>query len=300
MGASSPPPLSWRIVETDDAKTLTRDREFSGEGQPGIEAIGGGQRCRRKLARWRSDANRRDGSWPPSLRHGCSRDSLEPFTSGAGQALTLRWQTAERESTRAYKVVDAFSSKPFLGNPVAVVLDAEGLATAEMQAIARWTNLSETTFLLPPTSSEADYRLRIFTPRSELPFAGHPTLGSAHAVLEAGRVMPRGGRLVQECGVGLVRIAVEGDGAEQASDACVAAGEGHGSFSRRRRRIGGSHRASDRSRGGSSDRGCRGRLGRRATCRRGQCARADAGLPALGCLREAARCDRALAFWPSR
>jgi len=116
---------------------------------------------------------------------------------------------------RAYKVVDAFSSKPFLGNPVAVVLDAEGLATAEMQAIARWTNLSETTFLLPPTSSEADYRLRIFTPRSELPFAGHPTLGSAHAVLEAGRVMPRGGRLVQECGVGLVRIAVEGDGAER-------------------------------------------------------------------------------------
>ena len=84
---------------------------------------------------------------------------------------------------RAYKVVDAFSSKPFLGNPVAVVLDAEGLATAEMQAIARWTNLSETTFLLPPTSSEADYRLRIFTPRSELPFAGHPTLGSDHAVL---------------------------------------------------------------------------------------------------------------------
>ncbi|MBR0948291.1 PhzF family phenazine biosynthesis protein [Bradyrhizobium liaoningense] len=116
---------------------------------------------------------------------------------------------------RAYKVVDAFSSKPFLGNPVAVVLDAEGLATAEMQAIARWTNLSETTFLLPPTSSEADYRLRIFTPCSELPFAGHPTLGSAHAVLEAGRVMPRGGRLVQECGVGLVRIAVEGDGAER-------------------------------------------------------------------------------------
>ena len=116
---------------------------------------------------------------------------------------------------RAYKVVDAFSSKPFLGNPVAVVFDAEGLATAEMQAIARWTNLSETTFLLPPTSSEADYRLRIFTPRSELPFAGHPTLGSAHAVLEAGRVMLRAGRLVQECGVGLVRIAVEGDGAER-------------------------------------------------------------------------------------
>src|SRR4051812_2630728 len=91
---------------------------------------------------------------------------------------------------RAYKVVDAFSSKPLLGNLVAVVLDAEGLDTAEMQAIARWTNLSETTFLLPPASAEADYRLRIFTPRSELPFAGHPALGSAHAMLEAGRVSP--------------------------------------------------------------------------------------------------------------
>ena len=114
---------------------------------------------------------------------------------------------------RSYKVVDAFSSRPFLGNPVAVVLDAEGLDTAAMQAIARWTNLSETTFVLPPTMPEADYRLRIFTPRSELPFAGHPTLGTAHAVLEAGRVAPRDGRLVQECGVGLVDLTVEGEGA---------------------------------------------------------------------------------------
>src|SRR5918996_521405 len=107
---------------------------------------------------------------------------------------------------RAYKVVDVFTSKPLLGNPVAVVLDAEGLDTGQMQAIARWTNLSETTFLLPPTVPEADYRLRIFTPRSELPFAGHPTLGSAHAVLEAGLVNPRDGGLVQECGVGLVQL----------------------------------------------------------------------------------------------
>ena len=116
---------------------------------------------------------------------------------------------------RAYKVVDAFSSRPFLGNPVAVILDAEGLDTAAMQAIAGWTNLSETTFLLPPTMPEADYRLRIFTPRSELPFAGHPTLGSAHAMLEAGRVTPRNGKLVQECRIGLVNLTVDSEGPER-------------------------------------------------------------------------------------
>ncbi|WP_091740475.1 PhzF family phenazine biosynthesis protein [Phenylobacterium immobile] len=109
---------------------------------------------------------------------------------------------------RNYKVVDVFTSTPLLGNPVAVVLDAEGLTTAQMQAIAGWTNLSETTFLLPPTSPEADYAVRIFTPVDELPFAGHPTLGSAHAALEAGRASARGGVLVQECAVGLVRLSV--------------------------------------------------------------------------------------------
>ncbi len=86
---------------------------------------------------------------------------------------------------RTYKVVDVFTSTPLLGNPVAVVLDTKGLETADMQAIAGWTNLSETTFLLPPENAQADYKLRIFTPSSELPFAGHPTLGSAHAALEA-------------------------------------------------------------------------------------------------------------------
>lgn len=110
---------------------------------------------------------------------------------------------------RRFMVVDAFSAKPLLGNPVAVVLDGAGLDTAAMQAIARWTNLSETTFVLPPTDPQADYRLRIFTPGSELPFAGHPTLGSAHAVLQEGRIQPRQpGRLVQQCGVGLVNVAV--------------------------------------------------------------------------------------------
>lgn len=114
---------------------------------------------------------------------------------------------------RRYKVVDVFTSRPLMGNPVAVVLDAEDLDTAAMQRIASWTNLSETTFVLPPTTGEADYRLRIFTPRSELPFAGHPTLGSARAILESGRVEPRRrGRMVQQCGVGLVEVAVSGRG----------------------------------------------------------------------------------------
>jgi PhzF family phenazine biosynthesis protein len=113
-----------------------------------------------------------------------------------------------------YTVVDVFTSRPLAGNPVAVVFDADGLGTEAMQAIANWTNLSETTFVLTPTTPAADYRLRIFTPRSELPFAGHPTLGSAHAVLEAGRATLRqGGRLIQQCDIGLVNVTVE-DGAQ--------------------------------------------------------------------------------------
>lgn len=110
----------------------------------------------------------------------------------------------------AFKQVDVFTRVPFLGNPVAVILDGAGLSTEEMQRIARWTNLSETTFVLP--SERADYRLRIFTPLNELPFAGHPTVGSAHAVIEAGLVTPRGGLLTQECVAGLIALRVEGDG----------------------------------------------------------------------------------------
>ena len=106
---------------------------------------------------------------------------------------------------RAFRQVDVFSAEPLSGNPVAVVHDADGLTEEQMAAFARWTNLSETTFLLAPTSPEADYRLRIFTPAGELPFAGHPTLGSAHAWLEAGGV-PRSEVLVQECGAGLVTL----------------------------------------------------------------------------------------------
>jgi len=114
--------------------------------------------------------------------------------------------------TLAFKQVDVFTARPFYGNPVAVVIGADALDTAAMQRIAAWTNLSETTFLLPPSSSAADYRLRIFTPRQELPFAGHPTIGSAHAALEAGFVRPRDGRLRQECGAGVLELSVTGEG----------------------------------------------------------------------------------------
>jgi PhzF family phenazine biosynthesis protein len=102
--------------------------------------------------------------------------------------------------------VDVFSPTPYLGNPVAVILDAEDLEDAELQRIARWTNLSETTFVLPPTTPGADYRLRIFTPGGELPFAGHPTLGSAHAWLERGETPTRPDRVIQECDAGLVEV----------------------------------------------------------------------------------------------
>lgn len=110
-----------------------------------------------------------------------------------------------------FKQVDVFTRVPFRGNPVAVILEGDGLATADMQRIAAWTNLSETTFVLQPSSSDADYRLRIFTPRSELPFAGHPTIGSAHAVLEAGIVKPKSGKLRQECGVGILELQLDGE-----------------------------------------------------------------------------------------
>jgi PhzF family phenazine biosynthesis protein len=103
---------------------------------------------------------------------------------------------------RPFAQVDVFTSAPYRGNPVAVVLDAEGLSTEEMQRFAHWTNLSETTFVLP--SERADYRVRIFTPEQELPFAGHPTLGTCHAWLEAGGAS--GDEFVQECGAGLIAL----------------------------------------------------------------------------------------------
>jgi len=113
----------------------------------------------------------------------------------------------------AFKQVDVFTSERFKGNALAVVLDAEGLADADMQRIAAWTNLSETAFVLPP-SRGADYRVRIFTPRSELPLAGHPSVGTAHALLESGHIAPSD-HLIQECAAGLLPVRVVGEGSER-------------------------------------------------------------------------------------
>ena len=110
---------------------------------------------------------------------------------------------------RPFAQVDVFTAVPYLGNPLAVVLDGSDLSTEQMQAFTDWTNLSEATFVLPPTQPDADYAVRIFCPGRELPFAGHPTLGTCHAWLEAGGV-PKAQEVVQECGVGLVKIQRQG------------------------------------------------------------------------------------------
>lgn len=113
-------------------------------------------------------------------------------------------------TARQFAQVDVFTDVPYMGNPVAVVLNGEGISDEGMFRFARWTNLSETTFVLPPTDVQADYRLRVFTPTEELPFAGHPTLGSAHAWLTAGGTPKTGSVITQECEVGLVQIRVDG------------------------------------------------------------------------------------------
>ncbi|AMO23497.1 PhzF family phenazine biosynthesis protein [Ramlibacter solisilvae] len=110
---------------------------------------------------------------------------------------------------RPFKQVDVFTAQPYRGNPLAVILDGAGLSDEEMQHFTNWTNLSEATFFLPPTMPGADYRVRIFCPGRELPFAGHPTLGSCHAWLEAGG-QPAGEYVVQECGIGLVKLRRDG------------------------------------------------------------------------------------------
>lgn len=114
--------------------------------------------------------------------------------------------------TRRFLQCDVFADIAGAGNGLAVVLDGENLSTEQMQAFAKFTNMSETTFVLPTTKSEASYRVRIFTPMSELPFAGHPSVGTAHAVLESGLIKAIDGKLVQECTAGLLPISVEGDG----------------------------------------------------------------------------------------
>jgi PhzF family phenazine biosynthesis protein len=113
-------------------------------------------------------------------------------------------------TSRRFHQVDVFTAAALRGNPLAVVHDAEGLSDERLADFARWTNLSETTFLLPPTDPAADYRVRIFTPGGELPFAGHPTLGSCHAWLAAGGVPRDVATVVQQCGVGLVRVRRDG------------------------------------------------------------------------------------------
>jgi PhzF family phenazine biosynthesis protein len=113
---------------------------------------------------------------------------------------------------RQFRQVDVFTDVPYLGNPLAVVLDADGLTDEQMARFANWTNLSETTFVLRPQDAAADYRVRIFTPTGELPFAGHPTLGTCHAWLAAGGQPKADGLTVQECGAGLVPVRQDGDG----------------------------------------------------------------------------------------
>ncbi|HVT33682.1 MAG TPA: PhzF family phenazine biosynthesis protein [Rhodanobacteraceae bacterium] len=115
-----------------------------------------------------------------------------------------------------YLELDVFPARPGGGNPLGVVIGAQAWSTADMQAFAAWTDLVETTFVLPPASGDASYRLRIFTPAREIPFAGHPTIGSAHAVIETGFAAPRDGLLIQECGAGALPIRVEGEHASPA------------------------------------------------------------------------------------
>ena len=125
---------------------------------------------------------------------------------------------------RSFAQIDVFTTMPYRGNPVAVVLDADGLDTEEMQRFANWTNLSETTFVLPAQAAEADYRVRIFTPSLELPFAGHPTLGTCHAWLAAGGAARRPETIVQECDAGLIAIRRSDDGLAFAAPPLIRSG----------------------------------------------------------------------------
>ncbi|MBP2275894.1 MULTISPECIES: PhzF family phenazine biosynthesis protein [Sphingomonas] len=123
-----------------------------------------------------------------------------------------------------FTLVDVFGTDPFTGNPLAVIAQAEPLSTEEMQRITRWLNLAETTFLLAPTHPHADYRVRIFSRSHELPFAGHPTLGTCHAWLEAGGTPKRSGSVVQECGAGLVTVRQDGAGLAFAAPPLIRSG----------------------------------------------------------------------------
>jgi PhzF family phenazine biosynthesis protein len=125
---------------------------------------------------------------------------------------------------RQFREVDVFTEVPYQGNPLAVVLGADGLTTEHMRRFANWTNLSETTFVLEPDSELADYRVRIFTPSQELPFAGHPTLGTCHAWLEAGGSPRTRGKMIQECGAGLVTVSADEQGLKFAAPPLIRSG----------------------------------------------------------------------------
>lgn len=125
---------------------------------------------------------------------------------------------------RIFRQVDVFTTVPYMGNPVAVVLDGAGLTTAQMQHFAHWTNMSETTFVLPPSAPGADYAVRIFTPTLELPFAGHPTLGTCHAWLASGNTPARPDNIVQECAAGLINLRQTADGFAFAAPPLVRSG----------------------------------------------------------------------------
>ena len=125
---------------------------------------------------------------------------------------------------RQFRQVDVFTETAYGGNPLAVVLGADGLSTSQMQRFANWTNLSETTFVVEPSDDRADYLVRIFTPSQELPFAGHPTLGSCHAWLEAGGTPREPGRVSQQCGAGLVTVATSQEGLRFAAPPLVRSG----------------------------------------------------------------------------
>jgi PhzF family phenazine biosynthesis protein len=139
----------------------------------------------------------------------------------------------EEKMPRQFSQVDVFTTTPYHGNPVAVVLDGTGLTTEEMQRFAHWTNLSETTFVLPPSDPNADYHVRIFTPVAELPFAGHPTLGTCHAWLEAGGTPKHDGVIIQQCAVGLIEIRQTNDGLAFAAPPLIRSGAVEESFIQR-------------------------------------------------------------------
>ncbi len=158
-------------------------------------------RCRHELSALSPEQMRDVGLDPEMVRRESGKPFWEPKKAKRMEPITM--------ASHVFQQVDVFTAVAFKGNPLAVVVGADHLTDQQMAAIANWTNLSETTFLLRPTDAGADYRVRIFTPTRELPFAGHPTLGSCHVWLATGG-SPKKDHIVQECGVGLVRIKRDG------------------------------------------------------------------------------------------